>query len=139
MPTPRAPGPSLEAVKPSVAARAERLRVGLAVFSGDVTQAEALALAGEQLSPWDWEILAGPPADDDLHLLNACLALEAELRAAQYRALGRLLGSVAPGEGEWGDRLVALPRPQLSRALLDLMALHWWHPVATPGEHEEHV
>jgi hypothetical protein len=156
-PTPRAPGPSSKVTVPSAAARAdssgcfcscharpaaptfgvtsvearaERLRVGLSMLSPEPSRpSEAgAALARHGLARADRDVLAGPSCEDDRHLLNACLEIEAELRVRQWRALERLLGAVPAGDGDWGDRLVALPRRRLSPAILDLMAIGWWHP-----------
>jgi hypothetical protein len=111
----------------SPAARAERLRVVLALSAGMpyLDPAEAAAQGLAPLSPADLAVLAQAMTDDDLALTNACLEVEEELRQRGYAAIERLLATVSGAQGDLTERVVALPEPEALRALGDLSDVGW--------------
>jgi hypothetical protein len=63
--------------------------------------------------------------DDDLVLLNACLAVEDQCRREEREALERLLTLCQFSDGDLDERLVALPDRAFACAVFDLYALGW--------------
>lgn len=81
-------------------------------------------LAGQPLSPAELGLM-NAAEDEDLALLNALLAVEAELREAEFATVERLLVLTRFAEGELDERLLALPDRTFGRAASDLYALGW--------------
>lgn len=63
--------------------------------------------------------------EEDLGLLNACLAVECALREAEFAAVERLLALVAGGEGSLTERILALPDAEQVAALAGLYEVGW--------------
>jgi hypothetical protein len=81
-------------------------------------------LAGQPLSPAELGLM-NAAGEEDIALLNALLAVEAELRDAEFTTLERLLVLTQFEEGELDARLRALPRRAFARAASALYVLGW--------------
>lgn len=75
------------------------------------------------MAPGDLDALAGL-TDDDMHLANACLAVERELLDRDFRQVERLLAAGMFGEEEVDERFeAALERGELGAIAGELIAL----------------
>jgi hypothetical protein len=111
---------------PSLEDRAERLRVLIELAHYlPLTPSEAI----QHLPPEDLRHIV-ELEDGDLELANACLAVEAEVRAENFGRLA-LLGQLvhtAPGTGAGqglDERLAALPIGDFAAAARALLGLGW--------------
>jgi hypothetical protein len=108
------------------ATRAEVLRVMHRLTAG-YPALTADDLAGQPLSAVERRLLDAA-GDDDLALLNACLAVEGELQGREFVALERLLSYCQFAEGPLDGRLAALPAGAFARAAHGLYELGWVNP-----------
>jgi|Tabmets5t2r1_1033131.scaffolds.fasta_scaffold00353_8 hypothetical protein len=107
--------------------RAERLRVGLALFEGwpyvEPRESPA-ALSPEEL------VIAQDVDERDMELLNACVDVERQLRDQAFRAIERLAVEVAGKRGRLDDRIRALPPSEArQRAVRELDGAGWLFPA----------
>lgn len=107
----------------SVSLRAEALGVLHRLTAGMPTL-DTDDLAGQPLSPAEYR-LTDAAGDAELALLNALLAVEHELLAAEFAALERLLVYCQFADGALDARLLALPERAFGRALSDIYELGW--------------
>jgi hypothetical protein len=105
------------------ATRAEVLRVLHRLTAGTPTLTTD-DLAGQPLSAVERRLL-NAAGDDDLALLNACLAVEGELHGREFVALERLLTYCQFADGPLDERLAALPARAFAGAALGLYELGW--------------
>jgi hypothetical protein len=105
--------------------RGERLRVLLALGLGHPYLRPEEAYG--ELCPEDRDLLAGA-TEDDFHLANECLWLEAEVRGREYHFASSLLALVWPVEGSIDERVSDLPEPAFQQAVRYAFALGWTEP-----------
>jgi hypothetical protein len=107
--------------------RAERLRVGLALFEGwpyVAPRESPAALSPEEL------VIAQDVDERDMELLNACVDVERQLRDQAFRAIERLAVEVAGKRGRLDDRIRALPPSEArQRAVRELDGAGWLFPA----------
>jgi hypothetical protein len=85
---------------------------------------QCLWFARQRLTAFDMALFKRV-REEDLGLLNACLALECELRNESFAAAERLLALASGSEGDLDDRLLKLPLPEFAAAAQCLYALGW--------------
>jgi hypothetical protein len=104
-------------------ARSLRLGALLHLYRGGPTD----PLAGQGELPLDQLAALGSVTEDDMHLANACLEVEAWLARANFRRVERLLAADMFGEEEAETRLnMAMKRDDLgciAQEVIDLMSL----------------
>ena len=129
------------AVSPSPASlRADALAAWLHLAAGLQPGEEISAELAAGLSSREWEALRAACGEADFELANVCLQFERELLAREYAALERL-GALLPPAGRRGVVLTGLPRTELARIAVELVALgwlrdvprgSWWAPIRPP-------
>jgi hypothetical protein len=108
----------LEEMPTGADVRAERLRIGLALFEGyPYIEPRESPVA---LSPAEVRLAEDDVDELDRALLNECLEVERELRDSGYAALERLSATVAGRQGKLNERVRALPPSEIGQACSDL-------------------
>jgi len=101
--------------------RAERLRVLLSVGPWASDPERAIG----ELPPEDLHVL-GELEKDDLMLASACYEVEVELRDRGCAAVSELADMIGSSPGsDLGERVLALPEPEVFRAIGCVLDLGW--------------
>lgn len=101
--------------------RAEALRVLLDLAPYLPITAEE---AAEIVSLGDVDLIEAL-TEEDRHLANACLELEARIRHDEFAAVERLGALVSGGVGDLDSRVASLPKPELYEAIRAIIDCFW--------------
>lgn len=71
--------------------------------------------------------------EEDLDLLNSCVAIECAMREQAFDALARLLAMVSGGDGSLTERVHGLPEQEQAAALICLYELGWIYSHLDPA------